>query len=107
LSIKRCSKQDHYICRRKINTVTHAGAGWSLCTLTLLWTHFFTLWKAQNEAIHGYDQSNQQQARCRKLCMEVELLHLYQDKVLASNTNTFIGGSPADLAQYFDVATAL
>jgi hypothetical protein len=46
------------------------------------------------------------QARCQKLCMEMELLHSYCNKVLACDTDAFIGNSPAELNQYLEVASA-
>jgi hypothetical protein len=106
LTLEWCTKQDYYVHHKKIIMITHTGAGWSLCTLTILWTDFFTLWKARNDVIHGHDQSAQQQACCHKLCTEMKLLHSYHDKGLASDTDTFIGNSPVDLTQYLDMASA-
>jgi hypothetical protein len=63
LSTEWGTKQDYYVCRQKINTLTHTGAGWSLQTLTILWSKFLTLWKARNEAIHGHNLVSQQQTR--------------------------------------------
>jgi hypothetical protein len=95
LSLEWRTKQDYYIRRRKIKTLTNTGAGWVIRSWTILWTEFFTLWKARNEAIHGHNQSTQHQARCRKLRMEMELLHSYRNKVLACDTAAFIGDSPS------------
>jgi hypothetical protein len=105
LSLEWRAKQDYYIRRRKISTLTHSGLGWSTRTLSLLWTDFFTVWTARNEAIHGHDSSTHQQARCKKLAVEMELLHTYRDDVLASDKDAFIGDQ-ADLQKYLDVATA-
>jgi hypothetical protein len=106
LSTEWRSKQDHYVRRRKIKTRTNTGAGWSLRTITLLWTEFFVVWTSRNEAIHGHDQSTQQQARRRKLKAEMELLHTYRNDVLAGDTDVFIGDSTQDLDTYLEVATA-
>jgi hypothetical protein len=74
--------------------------------LHTIWTNFFTLWMARNNAIHGHDQSAQQQACNRKLSLQMELLHLFWDQVLASDADAFIGDSQANLDHYLLAATA-
>jgi hypothetical protein len=100
------SKQDHYVRRRKIKIRTNTGAGWSLRTIILLWTDCFAVWTSRNEAIHGHDQSTQQQARHWKLRAEMELLHTYRNDVLAGNIDVFIRDSTQELDTYLEVATA-
>lgn len=60
-------KEDYCVCHQKSNTLTHTGACWLLCTLTVLWMDFFLLWTACNEAIHGHDQHSQHQSQLHKL----------------------------------------
>jgi hypothetical protein len=98
-------KQDYHIRRRKIRTRTHTGAGWSLRTLTILWQEFFVLWKSRNEAIHGHDTRSQQQAKHRKLRLEMVMLHSLRDQVLAGDTDVFIGDTPPELDHFLDTAT--
>jgi hypothetical protein len=99
-------KQDYHVRRRKINMRTHTGAVWSIRTLAILWTEFFALWKTCNEAIHGHDLASQQQAKQRKLRIEMTMLHSLRDQVLAGDTDIFIGDTPAALDHFLDTATA-
>jgi hypothetical protein len=46
LSTEWRMKQDYYVRRQEINTLTHTGTGWSLRRLTILWSKFLTLWMA-------------------------------------------------------------
>jgi hypothetical protein len=99
-------KQDYFVRRRKIRTLTHTGSGWSLRTLTILWTEFLHLWKMRNESIHGHDSSTQQQARRRQLRIEIEMLHTKRDQVLASDSDIFKGDTPAELQHFLDTSSA-
>ena len=91
LSSQWRAKQDYYVRRRKIHTLTHTGTGWARRTLTVIWTNFFLVWKARNEAIHGHDAASQHQARLGTIRIEMEALHSYQNQVLACDTNIFLG----------------
>jgi hypothetical protein len=99
-------RQDNYIRQQKIRTLRHTGASWTLPTLTMLWTDFFVLWKARNEAIHGHDSSSQNQARYCRLHTEMEQLHSKCAHVLAVDSDIFIGDTPADLETFLTVSTA-
>ena len=65
-----------------------------------------TLWKARNEAIHGHDLVSQQQARKRRLRLEMELLHAQRDQVLECDTDVFMGDTQAELTHFLDISTA-
>jgi hypothetical protein len=52
LSIQWHTKQDYYIWRKKNDTLTHTGAGWSRRMLTIIWHKFWLLWKTRNETMH-------------------------------------------------------
>jgi hypothetical protein len=97
--------QDYYMCCHKISTNTHTGAGWSLRTLTILWTKFFVLWKQRYESIHGHDLKTQNQAKQQKLGLEMEMLHSLREQVLEGDTDVFIGNNPAALSQFLETAT--
>jgi hypothetical protein len=99
-------KQDRYIRRMKIKTRTNTGAGWALRTMTTLWRDFFVLWKARNESIHGHDKTSQQEARKRKLKLEIGFLHDQRDQVLACDSDLFIADTPAALHTYLEVTSA-
>ncbi len=106
LSLQWRHKQDYYVRRQKIHTLTHTGAGWSARTLTIIWSSFLTLWTSRNEAIHGHDLSSQQQARKRQLRIEMEILHTKRDQVLACDTDAFLGDTPEELNHFLDSASA-
>jgi hypothetical protein len=93
-------------CLTPQNPYPDTGGGWSLRTLTLLWTHFLLLWTAQNEAIHGHDLASQHHVRKRQLRLEMELLHAQRDQVLACDTDVFMGDTPAELTQFIDILMA-
>jgi hypothetical protein len=101
-------KQDYFICRRKISTLTNTGAGWTLCMLTILWSQSFLLWNSHNKAVHGHDDiSSQNQARKWHLRrLEMEFLHEQHNKVLACDKHAFVGNTPADLNHFLDTSTA-
>jgi hypothetical protein len=99
-------KQDYFIRRRKISTLINTGAGWTLRTLTILWSQFFLLWKSRNEAVHGHDITSQNQARKRHLRLEMEFLHEQRDKVLACDKHAFVGDTPEELNHFLEISTA-
>jgi hypothetical protein len=99
-------KQDYFLRRKKISTLTHTGSAWSRRTLTILWTEFLSLWKTRNAEIHGHDIVSQQQAKKRKLRLKMELLHTLRNQVVAGDTDVFIGETPADVTHFMDTKTA-
>jgi hypothetical protein len=83
-------KQDYFLRRKKISTLTQTGLAWSRRTLTVLWTEFLLLWKTRNAEIHGHDIASQQQAKRRKLSLEMEVLHTLRNQVVVGDTDVFI-----------------
>jgi hypothetical protein len=99
-------QQDRYVRRMKIHTRTHTGAGWSLRTMSTIWRDFFVLWRARNESIHGHDRTSQQEARKRKLKLEIGFLHDQRDQVLACDSDLFLADTPAALYTYLETSSA-
>jgi hypothetical protein len=94
-----------YAVEKLLQGLTQELAG-LFATLTIIWTEFLLLWKQRNDTIHGHDLSSQQQARHRRLRLEMEMVHALRDQVLAGDTDVFIGDTPADLTHFLDTTKA-
>jgi hypothetical protein len=99
-------KQDYHLRCHKNQSQTHTGAGWLLCTLTILWKELCVLWKTQNEAVHGHNITSQQQAQQQKQHLKMIFIHSLQDQVLAGDTDIFVSNNPAALDHFLDTKTA-
>jgi hypothetical protein len=58
---------------------------------------FFYIWKNRKEAIHRHNVVSQNQAHHHCLRAKMELLHSKHGKVIAVDSNLFIGETPAAL----------